>query len=134
MAELSLGAEGAKRELNYQFSMLKKTHRVPVGGFPRNSKVVFSGKCAVLKTAKNSLTYSRVGVVVGKNSVGGAIKRNRAKRVVFNVFRDNKGLLSRPGTDYLVIVSLQRSLDDRVDGELTKELGNAISKLIQTQK
>ena len=41
---------------------------------------------------QNSLGYSRAGMVVSKKNVRSAVKRNRVKRVVREVFRNNKSL------------------------------------------
>ena len=43
---------------------------------------------------KNKLGYSRAGLVVGKKNVRSAVKRNRIKRVVREVFRNNKSLFN----------------------------------------
>jgi len=108
--------------------MLRKSLRVPVGKFPRSAKVTSRGKFFIMKTFPNSLTYSRVGVVIGKGVVKGAVERNKIKREVFDVF-ERVPLLASPGVDYLVVVTGNDELDSEAREELTKGLEDAISKL-----
>ncbi len=44
--------------------------------------------------ASNSLGFPRLGLVVGKKRISGAVKRNRTKRVVREVFRKNKSVFN----------------------------------------
>lgn len=44
--------------------------------------------------APNSLGFPRLGLVVGKKRIGSAVKRNRTKRVVREVFRKNKSVFN----------------------------------------
>ena len=57
----------------------------------------------VLYTAENDCGYSRLGVSVGK-SYGNAVKRNRFKRLMREVFRQNQDKIPS-NLDYLVMVS-----------------------------
>lgn len=108
--------------------MLRKSSRVPVGRFPRSAKVTSRGKFFIMKTFPNTLTHSRVGVVIGKGVAKGAVDRNKIKREVFGVF-EGVPLLSLPGVDYLVVVTSSDELDSEAREELTKGLEYAISKL-----
>jgi ribonuclease P protein component len=54
--------------------------------------------------APNSLPHSRLGISVKKN-FGNAVKRNRTKRVIRELFRRNRGLFP-PGHD--VVIAPQR--------------------------
>jgi ribonuclease P protein component len=40
----------------------------------------------------NSLGFPRLGLVVGKRNYGNAVRRNRVKRIIREVFRKNKSL------------------------------------------
>ncbi len=44
----------------------------------------------VLRFNDNSLGYPRLGVVVGKKIFASAVKRNRLKRIIREIFRRNK--------------------------------------------
>ncbi len=109
--------------------MLKKSLRVPIGKFPRTARVLIKGKLFVVKISSNALRHSRVGVVVKKGGVRNSSKRNIIKRSVFRVFENRPEILNKPGTDYLVVVSGGRELDEAVNGELTKELESSIKEL-----
>jgi len=108
--------------------MLRKSLRVPVGKFPRSARVTSRGEFFVIKTSPNLLTYSRVGVVVGKGVAKGAVERNKIKREVFDVFKEAP-LFALPGVDYLVVVTGSDELDSEAREELTKGLEDAISRL-----
>ena len=110
--------------------MLKKSLRVPIGKFPRSARVLLSGKFFIVKTFSNKLGYSRVGVVVKKSDVKNSSNRNSIKRSIFRVFENHPEILSKPGIDYLIIVSGISELDEELDGELTEELERSIKELI----
>ncbi|MCJ7674736.1 MAG: ribonuclease P protein component, partial [Sedimentisphaerales bacterium] len=57
----------------------------------------------VLYIRRNDCGYPRLGVSVGK-SCGGAVVRNRVKRLLREVFRQKQGQIPA-GFDYLLIVS-----------------------------
>ncbi len=60
-------------------------------------------KLLVLHACENNCGYSRLGVSIGK-SCGIAVVRNRLKRLVREVFRQNRHLVP-PGFDYVVSMS-----------------------------
>ena len=109
--------------------MLGKKYRTPVQKFPRKAKIVYNGRLFVIKNFPNALTHSRVGIIVSKNVVRGAVKRNKIKRVVMGAFQDNERILKTPGTDHLVIISSSDKLDGVECEELKKELEGALAKL-----
>jgi len=55
--------------------------------------------------AKNDCGYPRLGVSVGK-SCGGAVMRNRLKRLLREAFRQNQNSIP-PSFDYLLMISPQ---------------------------
>jgi len=70
----------------------------------------------------NSLGYSRAGIVVGKRNVRSAVKRNRIKRVVREVFRNNKSLF-----DSLDVVFLAKKWSDTLNySNVEREIKEAI--------
>ena len=67
-----------------------------------------------LYMAENRCSYPRLGISVGK-SCGGAVIRNRLKRLLREVFRQCQGQIPA-GFDYLLIVSPQRKELDKSAG------------------
>ncbi len=71
---------------------------------------------------QNSLGYSRTGIVVSKKNVRSAVKRNRIKRVVREVFRNNKSLfdsldvvfLAKKGCEDLNYSNAKREIQDNI--------------------
>jgi len=61
----------------------------------------------VLYMAENNLDYSRLGISVGK-AFGGAVARNRAKRLLREAWRLYQGQIPA-GFDYLLMISTQGS-------------------------
>lgn len=71
---------------------------------------------------QNSLGYCRTGIVVSKKNVRSAVKRNRIKRVVREVFRNNKSLfdsldvvfLAKQGCEDLNYSNAKREIQDNI--------------------
>ena len=71
---------------------------------------------------QNAQGHSRAGLVVGKKNVRSAVKRNRIKRVVREVFRNNKSLfdsldvvfLAKKGSDTLNYSSVKREIEETI--------------------
>jgi len=90
----------------------------------------FRGRLVILVAARNDLPYPRLGVIASRR-VGGAVRRNRAKRLLREAFRLNKARLRAP-VDVVMIASPRlaevrfadveaevRSLFQKVNGTLT---------------
>jgi ribonuclease P protein component len=77
--------------------------------------------------APNSLGYPRLGLVVGKKAVPGAVERNRVKRVLREVFRLNKPLfgsmdvvfVAKKGSEKLDYSSAKREVEETVRSKLS---------------
>jgi len=65
--------------------------------------VCVSDRLLTLYIAENDCGYSRLGIGIGK-SCGGAVVRNRLKRLLREVFRQSQYRI-RPGFDYLLMMS-----------------------------
>jgi ribonuclease P protein component len=63
----------------------------------------YSTKNFIVHFNNNSLGYPRLGVVVGKKLFASAVKRNRLKRLIREVFRKNK--LRFDSLDVVIVAS-----------------------------
>jgi ribonuclease P protein component len=70
-------------------------------------KVRVANGLLVLYVAENDCNYPRLGISVGK-SCGGAVQRNRLKRLLREIFRQSQDRIA-PGFDYLLMISPQLS-------------------------
>lgn len=95
------------------------------------------GNCIVSKNIvvyfnKNSLSYNRFGITAGKK-VGNAVKRNRAKRIIRQAYRENEikfpvgmdiVIVARAAAAYANSVSVSHFLGGRALNEINKVFGN----------
>jgi ribonuclease P protein component len=60
------------------------------------------GRYLTVLVAPNEAGTTRLGIVASRK-LGDAVQRNRAKRLIRQIFRQTKSLPSRPGVDVVVI-------------------------------
>lgn len=107
--------------------MLAKKLRLPVGVFPARADTFYQGQCFTLKTSPNKFSHNRVGVIITKKTALKAVERNRLRRKVFDLFREETRLRFGKGTDLLVIVKPIK-LDADAEKKLLEELNFALDK------
>jgi ribonuclease P protein component len=88
--------------------------------YQHGSKV--HGRFATLFTLPNALTVARLGIAATRK-LGGAVERNRAKRLIREVFRRNK---VAPGFD--VVIVPKRELLHAGLGALENDYRNSIAR------
>lgn len=90
----------------------------------------FAGGYIVVYAMKNRLKTNRIGLTVGK-SVGNAVKRNRAKRLIRESYRAMEGSLKK-GYDF-VIVARGRITGKKIN-QICKDMEYVMRKLELTQQ
>ena len=108
-------------------------------GFPRHQRIVrgsdyrliysvglkFNSENLVLFARENDLHYARLGITVSRK-VGGAVVRNRVKRVFREIFRRSRADLPN---HFDFVVNAKRSCVDAAYGPLRAELLHAIRRI-----
>lgn len=86
----------------------------------------FEGKHFRVYCKNNFLGFSRLGIVVSKKRSGNAVKRNRIKRLIREVFRRNRALFNSQDA---VVIALNEShtLDYK---SALKEIRQALLKFV----
>ena len=87
--------------------------------YRRGNRVFSSGLCAYF--AVNRHPYNRFGITVGKK-VGGAVQRNRAKRIIRAAYRKNEILLP---IGYDIVISATAD----INGKKSQDLDGFMNKL-----
>lgn len=70
-------------------------------------------------------TINRLGLAVTKK-IGGAVRRNRAKRVIRAAYDEVKGDLKR---GYLIVISAREAINGQKSGDIRDELCSAFKRL-----
>ena len=87
--------------------------------YRKGSRFFSSGICAYF--AVNRCPYNRFGITVGKK-VGGAVERNRAKRIIRAAYRKNEILLP---IGYDIVISATAN----INGKKSSDLDGFMNKL-----
>lgn len=76
----------------------------------------------IILIAPHAQTHARIGITVSKK-IGNAVKRNRFKRLLREIYRKNKDLFS-PGHDYVLIARPRASFPTQeiLHGEISRAL------------
>lgn len=93
-------------------------------------RLYYRGKCVachnvVIYAQKNRLNKTRVGLTCGK-SVGGAVMRNRAKRLMRESFRS---LLPRFAGSYDIVIVARSRISGKKCDEVLRDVKYAFKKL-----
>lgn len=98
--------ESTLQKSSYRFYVKEHLkHKSDISSFfiRNNSIIRFSGLYCSILGRKNDLPYSRIAVTVKKNKAN-AVKRNRAKRIIREIFRIEKQSI-KSGYDYFIFVN-----------------------------
>ena len=119
---------------------LNRESQVPASGFSRNSrllkaaeyKAVFDGaqfnvSCRhfLILAGCSEFSKSRLGLVVAKKNIPGAVQRNRIKRHIREAFRQSPGLASP--LDLVVLV--RKDADKLNDSQLSQQISSLFQDL-----
>lgn len=88
------------------------------------------GRYFTLVLAPNSGGSTRLGIVASKK-LGDAVKRNRAKRVIRDIFRKTPAIAGGPGVDVVVIPrgTLFEATYDALAGDFRGALRRGLSRV-----
>jgi ribonuclease P protein component len=82
-------------------------------------KKIMSSSFVLYVDSDSKRQYRRLGIIASKKNIGNAVKRNRCKRLVRELFRRNKDKFP-PGSDVIVVV--KRDMVGKRYAELEEEL------------
>ncbi len=102
--------------------MLAKKFRLPIQNWGKGENgeiIVRKGGFFIAKIKNNNLNFSRIGIVISVRVSKSAVKRNRLKRMVFNIVRSHR-FYEIKGKDFLLITLPSFASLDRA--EIEKEL------------
>ncbi len=101
--------------------MIAKKFKLPIGVWLKERKrfIFRKNDFFAVKLAENNLNHSRFGVVVSKNILKSAVKRNKLKRAIFNFIKLG-GLCASSGRDFLITALPKSAVLKK--GELEKSL------------
>jgi ribonuclease P protein component len=85
-----------------------------------------SGRLFILVGLENTHGHDRLGLTVSRK-VGGAVSRNRARRLIREGFRRRQGGAGGHGFDLVVLAS--RALSEKSQGEVDREFADRLRRL-----
>ncbi len=92
----------------------------------------YTGEFFLTKTTSNNLSYSRLSIIIGKNIIKKAVKRNFVKRILSSAIEENWGKVKK-GMDIVLILKknplLKFKFKEKLRLHLKKEVNRAFKKL-----
>jgi ribonuclease P protein component len=85
----------------------------------------------VLRAGPNQLTHARLGIIAGKKVASRSVDRNRAKRLIREVFRDASAILGPYDVTIQIRSDLRRELNESVRAELGKLFESLVLRTTQ---
>lgn len=98
--------------------MLPKKLRLPVKASQNKGETLFRSDCVILKASPNRFMYNRAGIIFSKNSIKKAVLRNKIKRTIYNLLKENRAFIktgTTKGHDLLFVVKKTNPPDNIVD-------------------
>jgi ribonuclease P protein component len=83
-------------------------------------------ECLEIAVGRNAGEGARLGIVVGKKNLPGAVDRNTLKRIVREAFRERRGQL--PSWD--IMIRLRQSLKGQVRSAWKPRVADAVKALL----
>ncbi|OGY64091.1 MAG: ribonuclease P protein component [Candidatus Harrisonbacteria bacterium RIFCSPLOWO2_02_FULL_41_11] len=106
--------------------MLSKKYRLPIQKMLKEKSTAVKTPYFLIKIFRNSLPYSRFGVIVSKKIARLAVRRNKLRRLVFSLVRPYSKKIG--GKDYLIIIS--PAIKELKKEEVGEKLKEYISKIL----
>ncbi len=105
--------------------MIAKKFKLPIQDFVGQSGKTIRNPHFTLKIFSTKNNFSRFGLVISKKVDASAVKRNKLKRLIFNLIQKISEKL--PVNDYLIIIS--PSIKKISDEQIEHEIRNLFSQL-----